>query len=98
MATQPESLDNSRVGTGSMSQGFSARAPEIEYRWVITFRRNISEQHPFQINLLSVFENDEIPAQWINSKMTVDNRHEKFLFQSMSDDYYSVFCRVERGN
>ena len=98
MATQSEEiLDNTGDTPVTRSQGADGKIRDIQYHWVILFQHNISVKNPFQVYLISSFDEDEIRSVWLTDKFNCHERLRKCIFEGM-DDEYSVFCRIERGN
>ena len=97
MATQDGFKSGSQGSQVTVSQGGKPSDPKIQYYWVLTFRHNVSEEEPFEIHLIHFFKQNEIPSNWFTGRLNEDDRMEKLALNTLSDDFYSVFCKVERG-
>ena len=70
---------------------------EVTYAWVILFKVDIDESHPFQIMPLNFFVDSDFPWGAVKGILSPDFRSTKITLSKLPGDYYTIFAKVEIG-
>lgn len=67
------------------------------YLWVIVFIWKVNEEFPFCIVPLHMFDATSFPMQFISGPLNDSNRLKEVALRNLSENKYSVFCKIEEG-
>ena len=69
------------------------------YEWIIFFKWDLNEEHPFSIVPVRHFKGEnDFPIELITGALSDKARCTKFRIRSLNGNSHSIFCKIETGN
>lgn len=69
----------------------------VQYAWVILFKYDINQSHPFSILPLSFFMDSDFPWESVEGFLSAEFRIQTRRFSCLGEDLYTIFAKVEVG-